>query len=148
MAKSKKKMMRSGQLVKKQSRPVQKQTNKHLSARKRAQLEAAMESNGSVMEESVEDNQEIDQEDENEEDDGSAQEMDEGSVADASVTSTSNKSLIKELKVPKNMKTKEEKEAIRKARKKRNISKHHYKIRSANCTGKNGPRAINRGSVV
>lgn len=43
--------------------------------------------------------------------------------------------------------TKEEKQKIRKARKKSNSAKHGYKIRNHYCTGKNGPRAINRVSL-
>lgn len=41
------------------------------------------------------------------------------------------------------MKSKEEKKAIREARKKKNHTKNFYKIRAGNCTNRNGPRAIN-----
>lgn len=44
-------------------------------------------------------------------------------------------------------KTKEEKKAIRQARRKKNFSANFYKVRAGNVTGKNGPRAINQVSL-
>ena len=45
-------------------------------------------------------------------------------------------------------KTKEEKKQIRDLRKKVNAARNLYKQRNANCSGKNGPRAINRGRNI
>ncbi len=42
-------------------------------------------------------------------------------------------------------KTKEEKKAIRELRHKANAARNLYKVRNGNYSGKNGPRAINRG---
>ena len=44
-------------------------------------------------------------------------------------------------------KTKEEKKAIRQARRKKNLAANHYKVRAGNVSSKHGPRAINRGSL-
>lgn len=44
-------------------------------------------------------------------------------------------------------KTKEEKKAIRQARRKKNFASSHYKVRAGNVSSKHGPRAINRGSL-
>lgn len=57
-----------------------------------------------------------------------------------------NQPSLKEMKAAKNLKSKEEKAAIREARRKKNLARNLYKIRSNYCSGKNGPRAINRGS--
>lgn len=69
-------------------------------------------------------------------------EHDEGSTASAEEqaeeTETSNKCAPK---------TKEEKKAIRQARRKKNFAANHYKVRAGNVSSKNGPRAINRGSL-
>jgi hypothetical protein len=46
-----------------------------------------------------------------------------------------------------NLKSKEDKKLIRSERQKRNVKKNLYKVRNGNCTGKNGPRAINRTSM-
>lgn len=68
-------------------------------------------------------------------DTGSVQ-MDEEEIDDtASITSSGSAG----------MKSKDEKQAIRDDRKKRNKQRNLYKIRNGNCTGKNGPRSINRG---
>eukprot|EP01031_Cornospumella_fuschlensis_P028710 gene28710-34658_t len=47
---------------------------------------------------------------------------------------------------PTNMKSKEEKKAIREARMAANRHRNQYKKRSGGVSGKNGPRAINPGS--
>jgi hypothetical protein len=49
-------------------------------------------------------------------------------------------------KLPINMKSKEEKQAIREKRRKANREKNLWKIKHAGWSGKNGPRAINRGA--
>lgn len=45
-------------------------------------------------------------------------------------------------------KTKEERKQIRELRQKTNAARNLYKRRNANCSGKNGPRAINRGRNI
>ncbi len=77
---------------------------------------------------------------EEEEGDDDDDEMDE---ENGSVTSTGVKTISD---YAPNMLSKEEKKTIRKDRQKRNKKNNLYKIRNGNCTGKNGPRAINRVS--
>jgi len=43
-----------------------------------------------------------------------------------------------------NLKSKDERSAIRDLRRQKNKKNNLYKIRNGNCSGKNGPRAINR----
>jgi hypothetical protein len=76
------------------------------------------------------------------EEEESKDDMDDGEET-GSVNSAGGKSLAD---YAPNMISKEKREAIRKDRQKRNRKMNLYKIRNGNCTGKNGPRAINRVS--